>query len=366
MTLKSVLTSAVFTLVILGFAAGHLLLSDKDVSVSERRPLTQRPNFTVSALLSGSFTDKLEEYLLDQFPLRDQLRQLKALWHFDVYRQSDNNGIYLAGDQVCKLDSTLKPEEVTALIDNTNNIVSTYLSGMDVTFTLIPDKNYFAAEENGYPALDYTAMDSLLESGLDESIRYVGMTPFADLTLDDYYRTDIHWRQERLQSVLNDLGTAMGFAPADLTKYTQTAYSPFYGSYYGQSALNVDPDTLITLSNDVIDGAVLSAPELGPDRGIYDPADFSDMDGYNVYMGGPLGLVTITNPAGTTGKELVIFRDSFAGSLAPLLLESYDTITLIDLRYMAGYNVGQFVEFNTQDVLFLYSTTLVNSGKLLK
>ena len=99
---------------------------------------------------------------------------------------------------------------------------------------------------------------------------------------------------------------------------------------------------------------------------MYDAADFEAIDGYNIFLGGPLSIVTVENPTGNTGKELIIFRDSFASSLAPLLLDGYDKITLIDLRYMASVNVGRFVEFNDQDVLFLYSTTLVNSGKLLK
>jgi hypothetical protein len=76
--------------------------------------------------------------------------------------------------------------------------------------------------------------------------------------------------------------------------------------------------------------------------------------------------VTVENPNGNTGKELIIFRDSFASSLAPLLMEGYDKITLIDLRYLASINVGRFVEFTDQDVLFLYSSNLVNNGKQVK
>ncbi|MBQ3010869.1 MAG: hypothetical protein IJD81_06725, partial [Oscillospiraceae bacterium] len=198
MKLRQYLTSAAFVLMIFLFAAAHLLLPDRDVSVSERRPLDQFPKFTFQSVMNGSFGDKLEEYLLDQFPLRDELRSLKAMWHFDVYGQYDNNGIYLIGDHVLKLDSVLKEEEVNALIFNTNKVYESYLQGMNVSFALIPDKNYFAAAENGYPALDYGQMQSLLQNGLNSNISYLGMNPFADLTLDDYYRTDLHWKQESL------------------------------------------------------------------------------------------------------------------------------------------------------------------------
>ena len=62
----------------------------------------------------------------------------------------------------------------------------------------------------------------------------------------------------------------------------------------------------------------------------------------------------------------IIFRDSFASSLAPLLLEEYSKISLVDLRYMRLEDLGQFIEFKGQDVLFLYSTLLINNSNVLK
>jgi len=366
MKLRQYLTSAAFMLVIFLFTVTHFLLPDRDVSVTERRPLDQLPSITFSSVMNGSYGDKLEEYLLDQFPLRDSLRSLKAFWQFDVYQQSDNNNIYLVGDHVLKLDSTLKEDEISALISNTNKVYEQYLQGMHVSFALIPDKNFFAAGQNGYPALNYAQMERLLQAGLSPDIRYLGMTPFDKLTLNDYYRTDLHWKQESLQPVVNTLGQALGFNPMDLSDCEQTQYSPFYGSYYGQSALNIIPDVLTTLSSPVIEESIVTSPEYNGEKPVYDKSDFEEMDGYNLFLGGPLGVVTVENPKGDTSKDLIIFRDSFASSLAPLLLESYDKITLVDLRYLASINVERFVEFNNQDVLFLYSTTLVNSGKLLK
>lgn len=366
MKLRHYLTSTAFVLILFLLAAAHILLPDGEVSVTERRPLDQLPAITWEAVMDGSYGNKLEDYLLDQFPLRDNLRALKAFWQFDVYRQSDNNDIYILGDQVLKLDSVLKNEEISALTSNTNKVYENYLQGMNVSFALIPDKNYFATAETGYPALDYGQMEQLLQKGLDTNIRYLGMTPFAELTLNDYYRTDLHWKQESLQPVVNALGQALEFESMDLSSCTQTQFSPFYGSYYGQSALNMEPDVLTTLSNPTIDGCIVTSPEYNGEKPVYDAADFAEMDGYNVFLGGPLGVVTMENPKGTTGKELIIFRDSFASSLAPLMMAGYDKITLVDLRYLASINVERFVEFNDQDVLFLYSTTLVNSGKLLK
>ena len=59
-------------------------------------------------------------------------------------------------------------------------------------------------------------------------------------------------------------------------------------------------------------------------------------------------------------------RDSFASSLAPLLVSGYRKITLVDLRYISGDMIGNFIDFKDQDVLFLYSTLILNNSLSLK
>lgn len=366
MELKTKLTAISFAAVLFGLSLTGVFQPDRDISTAERRKLAQAPDFSVQTLLSGKYADGLETYLLDQFPQRDRFRTLKAAWQFDVYRQKDNNGIYIAGGNVCKLDETLKPEQVQAMADKTNSVYERYLQGMNVHFAVIPDKNYFAAAQNGYPAMDYAELDRLLREALSPDILYHGMAPCKDLTLDDYYRTDLHWRQERLQSVVGSLAEAMDFAPPDWSAYTQTEHSPFYGAYCGQSALNVGYDTLVTLENAATDASVVTGAEFTGEKAVYDEADLTALDGYDLYLGGANAILTVENPTGTTGRELILFRDSFGSSLAPLLLSGYDKITLIDLRYVSPDLLPQFVEFSGQDVLFLYNTGIINAGMLLK
>ena len=366
MKLRETLTAAVFAAIIFLFAIAHVILPDQDVSVTERRPLQQLPELTVKTVMNGKYGQKLESYLLDQFPLRDELRSLKAHWHFDVYGQADNNGIYLVGDQILKLDKVVKPDEVKAMSASVNKVLEKYLTDNSVYFALIPDKNYFVAAANGYPAMDYGHMEQLLRENLDPKVNYLGMAPFSGLTIDSYYNTDLHWRQDQLQSAVDGLAQAMDFTAPDLSTYTPSQYSPFYGSYYGQAALGGKADTITALSSPATEATVVTGLEFTGEKPVYDPKDFHEMDGYDIFLGGPQGIVYLENKSGTTGRELVVFRDSFGSSIAPLFMEGYDKVTLVDLRYMASFNLGQFVDFEDADVLFLYSTGIVNSGKLLK
>lgn len=366
MKLKSILTSLCFAVTLFGLALTGILLPDSDVSAAERRKLAQAPALTGEALLSGKYADDAETYLLDQFPFRQMFRGLKALWQFNVYRQKDNNGIYIADGSVCKLDKALDPAQVQATVNKTNQVYETYLQDCTVHFAVIPDKNYFAAAANGYPAMDYGEMDRLLTGGLSENIRYHGFTPFADLTLDDYYRTDLHWRQERLNSAVEGLAAAMGFDTPDWERFTQADHGDFYGAYAGQAALNVGHDTLITMNSAATDAAVVTGAEFSGEKAVYDETDLNHSDRYDLFLGGAQAILTVTNPEGKTGKELILFRDSFGSSMAPLLLDSYDTVTLIDLRYVAPELLPQFVDFHGQDVLFLYNAGMVNNGLIFK
>ena len=85
-----------------------------------------------------------------------------------------------------------------------------------------------------------------------------------------------------------------------------------------------------------------------------------------MFLSGSLSLITIENPNANTEKELILFRDSFSSSLAPLLIPGYAKITMVDIRYIQSDLLDSWIDFDNQDVLFLYSTLVLNHGELLK
>ena len=98
-------------------------------------------------------------------------------------------------------------------------------------------------------------------------------------------------------------------------------------------------------------------------------ADFAKLtarDPYELFAGGPLSLVTIENPNAATDRELIVFRDSFGSSMVPLLVQDYAKVTLVDIRYIQIDVLDRFLEFNGQDILFLYSTLVLNNSETIK
>ena len=85
-----------------------------------------------------------------------------------------------------------------------------------------------------------------------------------------------------------------------------------------------------------------------------------------MFLSGSVSLLRIENPQNTSGRRLVIFRDSFASRLAPLLVEQYARSTLVDIRSLSSSRLGGFVDFTGCDVLFLYSAGVLNNSSTLK
>ena len=361
---KERITAAAAALYLFGFAAWNLVSPNQAESTAERRSLAQFPEATVQTILSGRFMSEFDTFSLDQFPLRDPFRTLKALTAGIVMGETDNNGIYLADGYVSKLDAALQEDSLRYAAGRFRFLYERYLADTDcrIYLSIIPDKNYFMAKQNGYPDLDYDRLISVMREEMPYAV-YADL--FPALSLEDYYRTDTHWRQERLGRAAVVLAETMG---SGLTQeYTEKELDvPFYGVYYGQSALPLKPDSIKYLDSGLFDACTVYDYETGTEGTIYHPELARGRDPYEFFLAGSKSLLTIRNPQAKTDRELVIFRDSFGSSVAPLLAEAYRSVTLVDIRYLQPALLGRFLTFENQDILFLYSTSVLNNSVTLK
>ena len=333
-------------------------------SDSERRPLAQMPEVTLDSVRKGSFMVDFEEFTLDQFPLRDTFRTVKALFHTHLLGQRDNNGIYIAEGYAAKQEYPLDSDSLRHAAERFTWVYEKYLTDSDVSFAIVPDKGQYLAEDSGHLTLDYGEMADFFRQEL----------PWADhidlldsLDFDDYYRTDTHWRQEKLFDAAKILCDALNVTAPDPADYTLTAVDrPFYGVYYGQAALPMEPDTLYLLESRLLSDCAVYDHESGKTGTVYDRTKLEGKDLYDVFLSGPRSLLTIVNPNAKTDRELIVFRDSFGSAMIPLVLTDYAKVTAVDIRYLQPAMLERFVDFNGQDVLFLYSTLVLNNSETIK
>ena len=376
--IKNIVLVSLASLFLFGFAFWSWLKPADAFSESERRPLAEMPKLSFESILNKNsdktFMTLFESYSLDQFPLREFFRTVKSFTSFYLFGNMDNNGIYLQDGYAAKLEYPVKEDSLDYAAEKFKSIYNRFLRGKDknVYTSVIPDKGYFLAEQNGYLSMDYELFFRLFS----EKMSFAEYIDIKDtLALEDYYKTDTHWRQEKILDVAQKIASSMGVTLA--AQYRENVLDhPFYGVYYGQSALPLPAEEIHYMTSDFMENCTVYDHQNGKEISFYDMEKAVGKDPYEMYLSGNLSVVTIENPNASTDKELIVFRDSFGASLLPLLAEGYQKITIVDIRYVQSANLGALrdrrtgktlVDFeNADDVLFIYSTLVLNSSNTLK
>ena len=228
--------------------------------------------------------------------------------------------------------------------------------------SVVPDKAQFTQPPEGYTPADAAETADWLAARLP--VQTVDIASL--LTLEDYYRTDLHWRQERLLPVAQRLAEALDVTLPENQEETLCALTgAFHGNYWGKTAETLSADTLSYLTDSVLEGCAVYDYETDSIGGVYDSAAAQKAP-YDLFLSGSKSLLRIENPAGND-RTLVVFRDSFGSSLIPLLAEGYGTVYAVDIRYLASDLLGRFVDFPAEaDVLFLYSAAVLHNSVTLK
>lgn len=364
---NDVFTTMIFSLTILLISAVCFLKPDSEYSFSERRVLAKFPDLSSKTIKSGNFMREYETYVSDQFPFRESFRSLKAYIATDVFKLKENNGLYFADGHISKLEEKENPEMTDHATLKFKKIYETFLktNNTKVYFTIIPDKNFYLAEKNGYPSLNY----NLFIKKFKDRTKYMEYIDISNLlSINDYYTTDSHWKQERLMTTAKNILYKMG--RSHISKYSQKEVNvPFYGVYAGQWAKKISPDRLMYLTNNAIENcSVVYYDNNGkPHKGsMYNMEKALGKDPYEMFLSGTNALIEIENHDIKSDDRLVVFRDSFFSSIAPLLCENYRKITLIDIRYISSDVLDYFVDFKDCDVLFAYSVSVLNNSLALR
>lgn len=106
---------------------------------------------------------------------------------------------------------------------------------------------------------------------------------------------------------------------------------------------------------------------------MYEPAWLDKKDKYSVFFDGNQPWLSRWNTTNHNGKSLAVFKDSYANSILPLLVNHYESVHIIDLRYFSADPLAYLDEHGITDMLVLYNmanfttdTNLVKLGAFIK
>lgn len=186
-----------------------------------------------------------------------------------------------------------------------------------------------------------------------------------------YLRTDHHWAPLGAYYAYTAFAEALGMEYHPITDYTEKVKEGFVGSLYGYT-------NDITLAN---------APEqfhyfLPPDvtysvqTYYYDTlaskgsgALFHEyVEGANCY-GMFLGADAIHTKVTTStknGRRIVVFKESYGNAFVPFLVNNFEEIYVIDIRYFGTNAVDYIKKIGATDVLFINNCFAANTSSLIK
>ena len=336
----------ILALLLLGGIAAFAF--SRDFSGTEKRYLAKAPhNFS---LADWTLNNDLETYLSDQIPFREQLVELDSRLQVWTGRATQLE-TWPTGDAIVEppVQADLK-----TLTDRTTRMRE--LAGnIPCRFLVPPTAGMLRMDEMTAVRRALYEEEAEVYAGLTGQEGFIPMLDaFAASEEPVFYLTDHHWNDNGVRRAYEAFCREAGVQPAGTDSFIRTEYSPFTGTTQARAGIPAaQADTLVCMEPAF--PVILEVKETGES---YDHLVFPDKaatyDGYEVYLDGNHGMLTVRNPA-ADGK-LLVFRDSFASSLIPYLSANYGEIIAVDVRYYAGtFRDALEAAGEPDEILFLYS-----------
>ena len=356
-----VVTVGLFLLALLIVPLYWLLCPRQTFSESERRYLAEPPKLT--SLKNWSFDDAVETYLADQLPGRDALVGLNAYTMLLSGRQvsaevwRDREG-YLVEAPV-----EAAPEQLQKRLDRMAALGEK--SGLPVYVMAVPSTGYVRRGTLPRALADLYHDDRLLD--LISATPGIRAVPLEETFLRDgqswYYRTDHHWTGAGAYAAYRLFMAAARHEALSYDSFYHHAVPGYVGSTRSRSALWLTKGDTLTIDEPMDASVTISFSD---DEQAYTSLFFYDhlkeYDWYPLFLDGNHPITVVENGnALADAPTLIMVKDSFGNTLAPLLVPSYGRIVLVDPRYYRGSVADLCTQYEADEVLFCYSLERISS-----
>ena len=358
-------SAAALLLLIFGLGAATLLSPRSEFSETENRVLAQAPAFSLEAALRGEFEADYEEYLADQFVLRDRWIELKTSVERLLLRR-ESKDVYFAADgyliekHTGAYETQRARENIAALEESVRQNAAT-LGLEHISVVLVPNAvdvlrgklPPFAAPGGG---------DGYLKRAADALPPEVWLDAAAVLRAHDgeelYYRTDHHWKTLAAFYVYQAWARQQGFRVPAMDEYdVETVTDCFEGTIQSKLGIRTPGDSIeLFLPKEAPAYTVQWARPARVAHSVYDASALETKDKYAVYFGGNDSLIRIQTEV-ENGRSILVVKDSYANCFVPFMIGEFQEIDLLDFRYAHQGLSAQLQAGEYTDLLFLYNAS---------
>ncbi len=379
---NNIITTVIFCVLIGVITVASMVNPVREYSETENRTLAQMPKFTLDALFDGSFTADYEEFITDQFVLRDKWITVKNYTELALGKK-ESGGVFFADDGY--LIEKHEPDE--KLVDTNIGYIKKFLSyakdKYNTRVLIAPTASLILKDK--LPAFAPVWDQGGLLDRMSELDGFVDcreiLSLYAKLNADNtltsyvgerdliYYRTDHHWTTTGAYYAYTVLCESLGITPIELSDFTRTVLSDqFYGTLAAKVNIDSEPDILYTLDTDLPLRVDYNMGAKVTDT-LYERSHLETRSKYSTFLDENQPLVEITT-GNKNGKTLLMIKDSYAHCMVPMLVNHYERVILFDLRGLTGGVISNFIPMfekdgEIDDIVILYNAENFTEDKNL-
>lgn len=362
---------AIFFLLPMILLLGSIFSPDRESSQRENRNLTQLPKLTAASLFSGDYMTRFEKYMSDQVVGRDGFVAAKTFLN-RATGKAEQNGVYIGEDGwLFEEPSKYDDEKVSETID----AIRSFCEECEIEnrmFVLAPNSSEIVTEK--LPKhLSFESQENQIQkiySRLPEKINCIdaeGALKKGGNPEKLYYKSDHHWTSYGAKSVFDTVAKSWELDVDSVNYQTYALSDSFFGTLSSSSGIYDNPDVIeaIIPENSAGTYIVLNSSKKTKSVSMFDLSKLENGNQYEVFLGGNFSKLTITTTSNTENK-LLIFKDSYANCMLPMLTPFFKEIVVVDARYFtddirAVVNDGEFTH-----MMFLYNVNTFLEDTSLK
>lgn len=359
-------------IVILG--AWGVLTPDRKLSEFENRALEQRPAFTWAKLWDGRYTEQWDQYLVDQFAGRDQWVGLKSGLEHASGKQENHNVFF--GKENYLFERFAAP---SAQLERNLSQLLTFAqarqeAGNNLYMMIVPlSQDIYPEYMPPYASATSTSSDQVIAEAVAQLGDIVTNVPLTETLRDHkaeslYFRTDHHWKMRGAYWGYRQFAESAGLQPITPEQLQSVMVSDaFYGTYYTKANdRSIPPDELeLQHPLELPSYEVCTSDNEPCTNSIYYESALQERDQYKLFFNGNPAWVEIKTKA-NTGRSIAVFKDSYANVMMPYLVQHYDSIIMIDMRYFRLQVHPYLQEHPVDDILFLYGVKTLAEEDIMK
>lgn len=253
------------------------------------------------------------------------------------------------------------------------NMYQQALEGVNVYDMIVPTSAefYLPKRFSKYSSSEKDSIDYIY-SCFNENVKTIDAYSVLEQHTDEYiyFRTDHHWTPRGAYYAYTAFAQALGMEYPDISAYEEKVKQGFVGSLYGYT-------NDITLKNAPEEFHYYLPQGVDYKTTYYNYETLSSMgqgalfheyvEGGNCY-GMFLGMDAVHTKISTStknGRKIVVFKESYGNAFVPFLVNSFEEIYVIDIRYFGRNAVDYIKEIGATDVLFINNCFAANTSKLI-